>query len=301
MMGRLGRTKRLSILALIVIALFAGLFIARAEIRETWENMTRPALPEAVRFDETVRAHAPLVTTPAKEQPNGSPENPIVIPPEKTPTPTPITPEPVAPTPYTPPPTPSSLPTQVNLAIPFTSQAPLSKWDAIHEDACEEASIYMVKQYFEGVPEGQMDAKESDTELLRIVAREMEMFGYFESTTADQTGMLATDLYGLSYDVISNPTADDIKRLLAAGNPVLVPAAGKLLKNPYFTGAGPDYHMLVLRGYTADGKFISNDPGTRRGEAYLYDEATLMNAIHDWKVGEVESTTPVILVLHPAL
>lgn len=301
MIGRLGHTKQRMVLMLVAVALLAGVFIARGEIRDVWEASTRSALPEAVRFDETTSAHAPSVTAPPKEQPDGSAENPIVILPEETPTPTPsVTPstgsgDNRSETPST------SLPAEVNLAIPFTSQAPLSKWDLIHEDACEEASIYMVKQYFEGVPEGQMDARESDTELLRIIAHEIEMFGYFESTTADETGKLATELYGLSYDVISNPTADDIKRLLADGNPVLIPAAGKLLKNPYFTGAGPEYHMLVLRGYTADGKFISNDPGTRRGEAYLYDEATLMHALHDWSVGEVESTTPVILVLHPAL
>ena len=44
--------------------------------------------------------------------------------------------------------------------------------------------------------------------------------------------------------------------------------------------------MLVVRGFTSDGKFITNDPGTYRGEGYQYDFDTVMNAIHDWNGGE---------------
>ena len=40
--------------------------------------------------------------------------------------------------------------------------------------------------------------------------------------------------------------------------------------------------MLVIKGFTSDGKFITNDPGTRNGADYLYTESTLMSAIHDW-------------------
>ena len=47
------------------------------------------------------------------------------------------------------------------------------------------------------------------------------------------------------------------------GVPVLLPAAGRLLRNPYFSGQGPLYHMLVVKGYTRDGKIITDDPGTR--------------------------------------
>ena len=53
------------------------------------------------------------------------------------------------------------------------------------------------------------------------------------------------------------------------------------LINPNFTGNGPLYHMLVIKGFVDD-KFITNDPGTRNGADFVYTEANLMNSIADW-------------------
>ena len=61
-----------------------------------------------------------------------------------------------------------------------------------------------------------------------------------------------------------------------------MPSAGRELGNPNFKSPGPIYHNLVIRGYTKDGKFITNDPGTRKGEQYIYDQDVVMAAIHDW-------------------
>ncbi|MBI4122698.1 MAG: hypothetical protein HY462_01740, partial [Parcubacteria group bacterium] len=36
-----------------------------------------------------------------------------------------------------------------------------------------------------------------------------------------------------------------------------------------------------IRGYTPT-QFITNDPGTKRGEEFVYPYNTLINAIHDW-------------------
>ncbi|MFH1089245.1 MAG: hypothetical protein V1716_02365, partial [Candidatus Uhrbacteria bacterium] len=54
-------------------------------------------------------------------------------------------------------PAPSSLPKEFNLAVPFTSQAPLSVWDLVHEDTCEEAAIYMIHRFYTGDPAGKID------------------------------------------------------------------------------------------------------------------------------------------------
>ena len=67
--------------------------------------------------------------------------------------------------------------------------------------------------------------------------------------------------------------------------------------NPFFTGEGPLYHMLVLRGYTTT-TFIANDPGTRHGENYQYTFDVLMNAIGDWD-GDSPDGGARVMVLEP--
>jgi len=193
-----------------------------------------------------------------------------------------------------------ALPTSINLAVPFTSQAPQGNWDEPYQEACEEASVYMVHAYFSGMEEGQIPAQTADEAILQAVEFEMGLFGFYKDTTAEKTGMFAELLYGHAYQILTNPTVEDIQRELVQGHPVIVPAAGRLLGNPYFTPPGPLYHMLVIRGYTEDGQFIVNDPGTYRGEAFLYDFDTIMNAMHDWNDGdEITEGRKVALVLNP--
>jgi len=53
------------------------------------------------------------------------------------------------------------------------------------------------------------------------------------------------------------------------------------LNNPNFKQPGPIYHMLVIKGYNS-WEFITNDPGTRKGNSFKYPYSTLINAVHDW-------------------
>ncbi|MFA6436560.1 MAG: hypothetical protein WCW30_05520, partial [Candidatus Gracilibacteria bacterium] len=62
---------------------------------------------------------------------------------------------------------------------------------------------------------------------------------------------------------------------------IVAPFAGRYLGNPYFTGKGPIYHSLVIRGYD-ETHFITNDVGTRHGENFIYEYDVLLNALHDW-------------------
>jgi hypothetical protein len=54
--------------------------------------------------------------------------------------------------------------------------------------------------------------------------------------------------------------------------------------------------MLVLKGYRADGAFITHEPGTRFGENYVYDETSIMEAAHDWNGGNVENGARVMIL-----
>ena len=77
---------------------------------------------------------------------------------------------------------------------------------------------------------------------------------------------------------------------------MLVVADGKVLPNPHFRDGGPEYHALIIRGYT-NKTFITNDPGTQFGENFEYKYNDLLNAIHDWNGGDVKNGRRVVLVV----
>jgi len=216
--------------------------------------------------------------------------------PVPTPTPTPTTTQP----PQAPTPAPATEPITLNLAVPFTSQAPTGIWDALHEDACEEASIYMVHTYFIGtLGDTKIDSASADQEITALVNYSEANFNYGLSIDASQIVNLITSYYPtFTATIVDNPTVEDIKAAVNAGHPVLVPAAGRLLGNPNFTGAGPLYHFLVIRGYDAT-HFITNDPGTRLGQNYNYTTDVLMNSIHDWNNGDVMNGASRIIIMTP--
>ncbi len=172
------------------------------------------------------------------------------------------------------------LPAEKNLAVPFTSQAPKGVWDADHEEFCEESAVAMAGRFFQGKKFTSTD--DADDALFALKDWEIDHLGFFFDTTAAETAQMAEGIYGVKVTLKVNPTVTDIKRAIADGHVVIVPAAGRELGNPNFTAPGPIYHNLVVRGYTKDGKFITNDPGTRKGEAYVYDQDIVMSAMHDW-------------------
>ncbi len=168
------------------------------------------------------------------------------------------------------------------LSVPFIVQAPHAEWTERYEETCEEASVLMVHEYYKNTKELSQDQMKALLDPLTDWG-DIEFNGLFD-TSISETAKYFTDYLG--YDVsriqiLENPTADDIKALLAAGLPVIMPAAGRELGNKFFQTPGPLYHMLVITGYNRD-DFITNDPGTRRGEGYRYNQEILMNAIHDW-------------------
>lgn len=172
----------------------------------------------------------------------------------------------------------TTIPSDALLAVPYTRQAPFSVWDALHEDACEEASFLMVKHYLDGTP---IDSKQAiDNEIIAMVHYE-EQNGYGTSITLEQLATIAKNKYGMTGTVIKNATNDDMKREIASGKPIIIGAAGKILPNPYFKNGGPIYHMLVIKGFNSK-NFITNDPGTMKGDGFEYSFADLYNSIHDW-------------------
>lgn len=165
--------------------------------------------------------------------------------------------------------------------VPFTPQAPFANWDELHNEACEEASVLMVRRYFDGERGGKIDPADADREIYKIVEWEKTNLGKYLDTNAEETAKILTEKYGRKVRMSTIVTVNAIKKEIANDHLVIVPAAGRQLPNPYFRQPGPAYHMLVIVGYN-DKEFITNDPGTRRGEGFRYKHADLLNAVHDW-------------------
>ena len=172
------------------------------------------------------------------------------------------------------------VPTELVYNVPFASQAPFANWDMPYQEACEEAVMIMAAKYFKSE---KLDAQIMDEEILKLVAWE-EKNNYPIDLTADQIVEVLKKYFFINAYTDTETNVQNIKDLLNQKKLIIIPAAGRQLGNPYFTGVGPLYHNLVIIGYDED-EFITNDPGTRRGEKYRYKYFDLINAIHDWNGG----------------
>jgi len=269
------------IVALIIVLLLGGgyaLYRQRFIVSQTVQSLT---IPKAVEYDLVV---APVVND--QDQPVESDKGL-----DETETPQDLQTGTIDPTEPVPP------PQSINLAIPFTSQAPQTDWGLPYQEACEEASVLMAAAFLNAEVDLSTPVL-AEQEILSFVALEETQLGAYLDTTVEETIRVANARFpSLVFTSVNNPTIDEIKTLLANGVPVIVPAAGRKLQNPFYSGVGPLYHMLVLRGYTST-SFITNDPGTRRGEQYLYTFDTIMEAMGDWNGGNPAQGAKMIIVVH---
>jgi hypothetical protein len=227
-----------------VLVVFALVF--RSEIRDVYIELRKPAVPT-----ERPRS-TPTQTRNVQPFPSSA----------LTPTPTSV-----------------SQSRAVNLGVQFFSQAPRGDWSMPYQEACEESSVILVGSYWSG------EVLTTDTmnqHILDAVAWEQQRYGYYEHTTARQTADMMKALYGFEdVRVEYNIGIERIAEHLRAGRPVIVPLAGRMLGNPYYTSPGPAYHMLVVKGITESGDIITNDVGTRHGRNLTYAPDVFLNAMHD--------------------
>lgn len=252
----------------VLLAVIGGFgFAMRGSVRDFVYEARKPQVPAAVPVDV---ATAPVVNAPTAPVNAAKPANVNAA---------------------------SVVPAEYNLAVPFAIQAPFANWTGSYEDGCEEASALMVHYYYtKQLFETQDEVKE---ELDKTFVWQDRVLGYNLDTTTEETARMLREYFGYAkVEVTTDVTAARIKKEIAAGRPVIVPAYGKALLNPNFRNGGPDYHMLVIKGYTAD-TFITNDPGTRRGADYVYPITRLVEAVHDWNGGDVENGRKVMIIVHP--
>src|SRR3989344_598851 len=173
----------------------------------------------------------------------------------------------------------SAEPDFLDYPVPFAAQAPYGDWDELHQEACEEASMIMVSRFYN---HQNLTPHLMEQEILNLVKWQADN-GYQVDLAAREVGEILKDYFKLEAEIIKTVTVEEIKAQLNQGNLIIVPAAGRELGNPYFRQPGPIYHMLVIRGYDNDQQeFITNDPGTKRGESFRYNYQILLKAIADW-------------------
>lgn len=192
-----------------------------------------------------------------------------------------------------------------NLATPFVWEIPDGVWVKPWNNACEEASVVMVEQFYLGRRAPIIPRLESKKLMAPLFPIEDRLFGGNADTNSTRTLKLINDFTSFDADIKLNPTAEEIKNELAAGHPVISLHYGYDLKNPLhrFRRGGSSYHMMVLTGFDDAKKiFYANDPEIKNGIDFPYDYATIMASLHDFNhTTRRANGEPVVLFTRPKM
>ena len=172
--------------------------------------------------------------------------------------------------------------------VPFTSQAPGGDWsDPRLDHGCEEASVYMVMKWIND--ENIVSKIQSEADIRALADYAEDNYGHhLDLSVYDVVKILLLDYYNYSnVQLVEQFDTDDMITALAEGNVILIPVYGRNLGNPYFTLPGPEQHMIVVSGYNPETEeFITQDPGTSRGQDWRYKADVLYNAIDVYTTGD---------------
>lgn len=188
-------------------------------------------------------------------------------------------------------------PAELNLKLTFYSQAPFADWSMPWQEACEEASILLIANSY---LQHNWTRTEFNQQILDLVEWEKKRFGQYEHTNVEEMQIMLKEYFQLESIVHENPTLEDIKKILSKGHLIVAPFGGKILGNPNYTNGGPAYHAMVIKGYTKEGKIITHDVGTRKGEDYVYSWEKINTALHDYAEPIEEGPKRLIEVLPPS-
>lgn len=186
-----------------------------------------------------------------------------------------------------------------SLNVPHIAQAPYADRSHPYDEACEETSLLMVDHYYNG----QWLSKEMGQYEIPVLSAWHIKNGYGIDLGVEWMASFAREYFDTDAATYfgGDVTIENMKKLLSAWYPVVLPTAGELLNNPYFRNA-PPYHVIVLVGYDHRW-FLAHDPGTRNGEFIRYSYETIDNAVHD-RNGTKENVLEwqrAMLVIEPTL
>jgi len=173
--------------------------------------------------------------------------------------------------------------TFIKLKIPFAVEVPDGKWIDPWKNACEEATITMIDQYYQG--KNKLTNAEAKKLMLPIFTLENELFGFNKDTNAEETMQFINKFLSFTATIKENPTLDEIKNELMVKRPVISMHYGFELNNPAlrFRQDGSSYHMMVISGFDdAKKEFIVQDSGNPKGLDFRYKYDTILKTLHDF-------------------
>lgn len=173
------------------------------------------------------------------------------------------------------------LPPNKEIVVPFTSQAPQGNWQEPWQNACEEASIVMIQNFYKD--EGLTPEKARQQILAVFTLKKTTAPASKDESLERIEEIINSGNLNWQVHVVNDPSLTMIKDELTANHPIIAPVYAPLLNNPNYTNPGPLYHVIVITGYDdAKGEFITNDPGTEAGKNYRYPYSVLLGALHDY-------------------
>ena len=291
--------KKIILIPALIILLALAAYFGRIYIIDYLDSLNKPQLPAPVAYNEPDQntGSGGNVSTPPPSPIEGgmaTSEHFIL---ESSPQNT----EPQKEEPVDPLAVEVSIPDELNLDVPWMSQAPHANWDYPYQEACEEASMLMVDGFYKK-QSGKIDPDKADKAILDLIDYENNVLGMYEDTNAEETAQIIRDYFNYTdVRVLPLTSAMDVQSVLARGYPVIIPFSGKDLENPNYRNGGPLYHMMVIKGYTSDDQFITGDPGTRKGQDYLYPFDRIISAAHDWNGGNVAKGSKYMIIVLPNL
>jgi hypothetical protein len=171
----------------------------------------------------------------------------------------------------------------VKLSVPFIIEIPDGTWTGYWKNACEEASMAMVDQYYQGV--SSIGRQASKNIMIPLFTYQNSVWGSNADSNAERTAKIIEANLDFKATIKRNPTIDEIKDELRAGRPVISFHYARHLDNPghRFRANGSWYHVMVISGFDeTTGEFITEDPGAENGLDYRYKYDTLMATLGDF-------------------
>ncbi|MFA7653733.1 MAG: C39 family peptidase [Candidatus Magasanikbacteria bacterium] len=190
--------------------------------------------------------------------------------------------------------------TVVNLGVPYTSEIPDGSWIKPWNNACEEAAIVMIEQFYAGNHKARLTRAEAKKLMWPLFGIQTKLWNNNADTDAVRTAKLINDYTSFSAYIKNDPTLEDILNELKSDRPVISFHYGYDLKNPNipWRRGGSYYHVMPITGFDDIKKeFIVDDPGNHKsGIDYRYKYDIITSSLHDFnhKTGKADGPARVL-------